>query len=131
MMDMKITFGGNKKIIAEYKGMQIPTDQPESSGGEGSAPEPFSLFLASIGTCAGFYVKSFCDKRELEPEGIKITQSMNFDGEKRLVNEIEIHIELPESFPQKYQKALLKAVDSCTVKKHLADPPKIKTVINP
>lgn len=130
MMDMNITFGGNKKIIAEYKGMQIPTDQPENSGGEGSAPEPFSLFLASIGTCAGFYVKSFCDKRELDPEGIKITQSMNFDAEKRLVNEIEIDIDLPEGFPQKYHKALLKAVDSCTVKKHLADPPKIKTVIN-
>ncbi len=128
-MDMNITFGGNKKIIAEYKGMEIPTDQPENSGGEGSAPEPFTLFLASIGTCAGFYAKSFCDKRELSAEGIKITQSMNFDAEKRLVNEIEIQIELPESFPAKYHKALLKAIDSCTVKKHLADPPKIKTII--
>ncbi|MCK5331318.1 MAG: osmotically inducible protein OsmC, partial [Candidatus Marinimicrobia bacterium] len=62
-MDMKITFPGGKKINAEYNGQIIKTDQAVASGGNGSAPEPFDLFLASIGTCAGIYVLGFCQQR--------------------------------------------------------------------
>ena len=52
-MDMQISFSGGKKVDATYKGFTIKTDQPKDEGGNGTAPEPFSLFLASIGTCTG------------------------------------------------------------------------------
>lgn len=123
---MKITFPGNKKVNAEYKGQTIKTDQPEKAGGEGSAPEPFSLFLASIGTCAGIYVKSFCDKRDISAEGIEIVQKMNFNKEEKLIDEILLEIHLPEDFPPKYKDSLVHTANLCTVKKHLAKPPAIK-----
>jgi len=56
--NMIISFGGGKKVNADYRGFTIQTDQSVNGGGEESAPEPFALFLASIGTCAGIYV--FC-----------------------------------------------------------------------
>lgn len=124
-MEMVISFSGGKKVDAQYKGMQIATDQPVSAGGEASAPEPFTLFLASIGTCAGIYVKSFCDQRGISAEGIKLVQSMNYNREKRLIDNIDITIELPADFPEKYKAAVVKSANLCTVKKHLADPPKI------
>ena len=53
-------FGGGLKVDAEYRGFTIKTDQPFHEGGEGRRPAPFDLFLASLATCAGFYVLAFC-----------------------------------------------------------------------
>jgi putative redox protein len=125
-MEMVITLEEGKKINAFYKDMIIKTDQPIKAGGEGSAPEPFTLFLASIGTCAGIYVKSFCDQRNISTEGIEIVQTMTYDQDKRMIGKINIDIKLPAGFPEKYREAVIKAADQCAVKKHLADPPVIE-----
>ena len=78
-MNIEITFGAGKKVNAHVKNHIIKTDQSLSAGGEGSAPEPFTLFLASIGTCAGIYVKSFCDQRGIPSENIKLLQTMYYN----------------------------------------------------
>ncbi|MDA8242639.1 MAG: osmotically inducible protein OsmC, partial [Elusimicrobia bacterium] len=59
MSEMEITFPGGKKVNALWHGFEIATDQPKSSGGDNSAPAPFDLFLASLGTCAGIFVLGF------------------------------------------------------------------------
>ncbi len=122
---MTISFEEGKIVNAEYKGMMIKTDQSVKAGGKGSAPEPFTLFLASIGTCAGIYVKSFCDQRGIPSDNIKLVQKMSYNPEKKLIDRISIEIMLPEGFPEKYKDAVIKAADLCTVKKHLASPPEI------
>ena len=129
-MDMIVTFPGNKKVDAEYKGFTIKTDQAVHAGGDGSAPQPFDLFLASIGTCAGIYVVFFCEKRDIPLDNIRVVQRMERDPEKKMISKITIDIEVPPDFPEKYKGALIKAVDLCTVKRHMFDPPEfdIKTV---
>jgi ribosomal protein S12 methylthiotransferase accessory factor len=122
---MEITFEGNKKIAANYKGFKIITDQPEKAGGENSAPAPFDLFLASLGTCAGYYVKMFCDQRGISTEGIHLTQETKLDPETRMVSNLNITIHLPDSFPQKYKDAVINAANLCTVKRHLHNPPEM------
>ncbi len=123
---MTVTFGGGKKVIAQYDEFEIRTDQSVKSGGEASAPEPYALFLASLATCAGYYVLSFCDKRKISTDGIKVIQSWERDAEKRLAT-IRLRIEVPESFPAKYHGALVRAAEQCAVKKTLANPPEILT----
>ena len=49
-----------EKVNALYKDLIIKTDQSKENGGDGSAQEPFDLFLASIDTCAGINVIVFC-----------------------------------------------------------------------
>lgn len=128
-MEMKITFEGKAKVNAEYKGITIRTDQPAPSG-DGSAPAPFDLFLASLGTCAGIYVKSFCDQRGIATDDIYITQSISgYDTDKKLISGIKIDIHLPASFPEKYKDAIINAASLCAVKRHLHDPPQIETVV--
>jgi putative redox protein len=122
--EIKVTFPGKKKVYAEYKGFTIQTDQPPSSGGDGSAPSPFDLFLASIAACGGIYVVDFCRHRGIEPESIKFTQTIERSPETHMVTDIVIRVELPRDFPDKYKDGLLRAIDLCTVKKHLFDPPK-------
>ena len=120
---MEITFGGNKKIIAAYHGFEIMTDQPKSEGGDGSAPAPFDLFLASLGTCAGIFAVGFLQSRKLSTEGFKIDLSFKWDDAAHLIKKVEMRMTLPKDFPLKYKAALIKSAELCTVKRHLAQPP--------
>jgi putative redox protein len=122
-MDMKITFPGGKRVDAEYNGFTHRTDQPLDNGGENSAPQPFDLFLVSLGTCAGIYVLSFCQKRGIDTSAIELRQSIDRDPQTHRIAKINIEIALPASFPEKYRAAVVQAAQLCTVKKHLENPP--------
>jgi ribosomal protein S12 methylthiotransferase accessory factor len=127
-MEMEITFDGGKIITAHLKGHEIKTDQPVAGGGTNTAPAPFDLFLASIGTCAGIYVKSFCDQRGIPTDKIKIIQSVDYDMEKHLPSKIKLDIQLPLDFHEKYRNAVISAADLCAVKRAIADPPVFEVV---
>lgn len=122
-MEMKIYFPGGKKVYAEYKGFTIKTDQSAKNGGEGSAAQPFDLFLASIGTCTAAYINGFCQRRGIESKDIEIIQSMEFDPDKKLISKINMEVKLPRTFPEKYKNAVLKTASQCTVKKQIFYPP--------
>ena len=121
---MEITFDGGKVITAHTSSHSIRTDQPVVAGGENSAPSPFELFLASIGTCAGIYVKMFCEQREISTEGFKIIMRAEYNKETGLPNNISLDIQLPATFPEKYKAAVINAAELCKVKKTIANPPK-------
>ncbi len=123
MKEMKIVLGENQIVEAHYKNHVIVTDQPEKAGGKDSHASPFDLFLASIGTCAGYYVKSFCKQRGIPDTNIDIVQRMYIDEMTRMIGTIEIDIVLPPDFPEKYKESVLKAAGACTVKKHMARAP--------
>ncbi len=122
-MDMEIAFRGGKKVNAIYKGFTIETDQPEHGGGEGSAPSPFDLFLASIGTCAGTYILSFCQARNIPTEGLRLIQRTERNPETKMIDRVTMEIHLPPGFPEKYRESLIRSAESCTVKKHMDNPP--------
>ncbi len=128
---MTVSFPGGKRVDASYNGFEIATDQAPDGGGNGSAPEPFDLFLASIATCAGIYVLGFCQKRDIPHDGIRIVQSWERDEKSRRLTTIRIGIEVPPEFPEKYHAALVRAADQCAVKKTMQDPPdfQVETVV--
>ncbi len=118
---MEIHFDGGKKVNVSFNEFTIKTDQPTKAGGEGSAPTPFDLFLASIGACAGIFAKGFCDQRGINSEKIKLVQHMQFDATKHIMGKIDIEIQVPQDFPEKYEKALINTANLCTVKRHLRE----------
>ncbi|MBD3289144.1 osmotically inducible protein OsmC [candidate division KSB1 bacterium] len=135
-MNMEVVFPSpnGKRVDAKFKGFTIKTDQPSIAGGQGSAPAPFDLFLASIGTCAGIYILNFCQQRDLNTDGIRIVQKMERDRQKGMIDNISLEIELPPDFPEKYKDAVIRSAELCAVKKHIQDPPEfnIKTkVVSP
>jgi len=129
---MIVTLPGGKRVDTQIGGHVIRTDQPVASGGEDSAPAPFDLFLASIGTCAGIYVAGFCHKRELPTEGIRIAQRNHFDPETGLLTRVELDVVVPHGFPEKYLEALVRVADQCKVKKAIAAQPvfEVKAVVS-
>ena len=123
-MEMKVSFPGDLKVDAEFSGFIVSTDQPRAAGGDGAAPSPFQLFLASIATCAGFYVLSFLKQRGMD-RGAGLTLTTIPDPNSGMVAEVQIDVRLPAGFPEKYRDAVVRAVNQCTVKRHLARPPAI------
>jgi putative redox protein len=122
-MEMIVDFPGGAKVDAHFSGFTVPTDQPVQGGGENSAPTPFALFLASLGTCAGIYVLGFCKQRNLPTEGIRLVQRMESNPATGMLIKIEIEIQVPPSFPEKYYDALIRSADQCKVKKTIENPP--------
>jgi putative redox protein len=122
-MDLKVYFPGGKRVYADFDGFTVETDQPVAGGGDGSAPAPFDLFLASIGTCAGIYALGFMQQRGIATDGSGITLRTHRDPDSGLVGRIEIELKLPAEFPEQYRAAVVNAMNLCAVKKHLHQPP--------
>ena len=123
---MDIRFPGGLEVEASHKGFTILTDQPVEDGGSGSAPTPFDLFLASIGTCAGLYALKFCRQRNLDTEGLSLKLTSERDEAGKRVARVRLEVSLPPAFPEKYREAILRAVDQCTVKRHIFEPPQFE-----
>jgi len=129
-MSIQISFPGGVKVAAQVDAFEIVTDQPVADGGEGSAPAPYDFFLASIGTCAGYYVLRFCQERQLPTAGMSMSLDIERDPETRKLLKVLLDIKLADDFPAKYRKAVVKAAELCSVKKALASNPEFATSVS-
>ncbi len=118
-----VDFPGKKKIDARIGGLTVHTDQLKENGGDGTAPEPFELFLASIATCAGIYALEFCQARELSTDGMQITMQCDFDEKKTTCRKMHISLRVPDHFPDKYKRPIVRVMDKCSVKRNILNPP--------
>jgi putative redox protein len=127
-MEIIVNFPGGNRVNAQLGSFTVETDQPKPAGGEGAAPTPFEVFLASLATCAGFYVLGFCKMRGIPAEGIRLIQKVDRDPETKMVIKVRQEIQLPPDFPNQYASAVVRAAESCLVKKHLEHPPAFEIV---
>jgi putative redox protein len=118
-MEIRIDFPGGSRVDAHFGKFTVATDQPPIA----SAPTPFAVFLSSIGTCAGIYVLDFCRQRNLPTEDIQIVQKVHANPLNGMVENIDVEIRIPNTFPEKYRDPLIRAAELCKVKKHLEHPP--------
>jgi ribosomal protein S12 methylthiotransferase accessory factor len=125
-MEMVIDFPGGARVDAHFGPFTVMTDQPPQGGGTGSAPTPFATFLASLGTCAGIYVLGFCNQRGLSAKGIRIVQRMHTNPVTGMVGKIDLEIQVPPTFPEKYLPSLVRSAELCAVKKHFENPPQFE-----
>lgn len=123
MQRVELSFPGGTDVAAHYKGHTILTAQLTRPGEPAKAPSPFDLFLASIATCAGYYAVAFCRARDLPTEELRVFLEPVKNPETKRVETIKVRVGLPAVFPEKYEKSILRAIDQCTVKKHILDPP--------
>ena len=130
-MNIDVRFPGGKRVAAQVGAFTIVTDQPVSAGGDGSAPAPFDLFLASIATCAGIYALGFCQARGIPTDGLRLVQHVDYDEATGLPGAFRLELTPPLALPEKYRAALLRSVEMCKVKKTLAALPAISVGFAP
>lgn len=122
-MEIKVTLEGGKRVSTQIGDHLVMTDQPARHGGENSAPAPYDLFVASIGTCAGFYVQSYCESKGIDSSGIEITVSLRHDPETKKTTGFVTTIHVPEELPEKLHSALKKVAEQCAVTKTIMNNP--------
>jgi ribosomal protein S12 methylthiotransferase accessory factor len=130
MDDLEVSFPGGKRVDARVGGYVVHTDQPVELGGDGAAPAPFDLFLASLATCAGLYVLGFCQARGLPTEGLALRQHVDLDPATKLPGRIRLELTLPPGFPEKYRAAVVRAAEGCKIKKTIAAGPAVEVVVH-
>ena len=129
-MEITVDFPGGYRVDAQFGSFMVKTDQPKEEGGDNTAPSPFEYFMASLATCAGYYVLEFCKARDIDTEGIHLKQWIERNETTHTIEKISIEIQLPEEFPQKYAPAVMRAASKCTVKKYMEHPPAFDICVN-
>jgi ribosomal protein S12 methylthiotransferase accessory factor len=125
-MEMMVDFPGGNRVDAHFGSFNVMTDQPGAKGEAGASPSPFTLFLASIATCAGYYVLEFCKQRNLPTDDIRVIQRSNRNPATGMVETVDLEIQTPPGFPEKYLPSLIRSAELCAVKKHIEKPPAFK-----
>jgi ribosomal protein S12 methylthiotransferase accessory factor len=124
---IRVEFPGGQRVDARLRDLVVATDQQPEHGGDGSAPQPFDLFLASIATCAGIFALKFCQARNLPTDGMSLV--FDWQGHKTDPSQARaaIKLTLPAGFPEKYREGILRAMDLCAVKRTIQSPPQFVT----
>ena len=117
-MKIEVNLLAGQQLQASFGDQKIISDQSVNAGGKAEHPEPFDYFLASMPLCAVFYMRKFCQKRDINTEGLRVIQNIEkICEEDHYKKKITLEVTLPEGFPKKYNKAILAAANICTVKK--------------
>lgn len=128
-MQVNTRYLENLKVEATFDDYTIIADQPIRYKGNGQAPGPFDYFLASSAMCAAYFVKVYCQARNIPTEDIRITQNNIVDPENRYKQTFHLQVELPESISAHDREGILKSIDRCTVKKVIQEGPEFKIEI--
>jgi ribosomal protein S12 methylthiotransferase accessory factor len=122
-MELQVTLEGDKRVSTRVGDHLIMTDQPTKSGGADSAPAPFDLFMASIATCAGFYVQSYCQNKGIDCSGITLSLTTRQDDARKKIKAFIITIRIPDDLPDHLHKTLCKVAEQCAVTKTIVGQP--------
>ncbi|WP_334078300.1 OsmC domain/YcaO domain-containing protein [Microbulbifer sp. M83] len=131
-MEINVNFLDNLRLEAKFDDFTVITDQPIRYKGDGSAPSPFDYFLASSALCAAYFVRVYCNARDIPTHNIRLSQNNIVDPENRYNQIFKIQVELPEDISEKDRQGILRSIDRCTVKKVVQTGPdfQIETVEN-
>lgn len=116
-MEIQVNFLDKLRVEAKFDDFTLVADQPVRYKGDGSAPGPFDYFLASSAMCAAYFVKLYCETRNIPTDNIRLSQNNIVDPENRYKQIFKIQIELPSDISAKDRQGILRSIDRCTVKK--------------
>lgn len=125
-MEINVRFLDKLRLEAKFDDFTITTDQPIRYKGDGSAPSPFDYFLASSALCAAYFVKVYCNARNIPTENIRLSQNNIVDPENRYNQIFQIQVELPEDLSKRDREGILRSIERCTVKKVIQETPEFK-----
>ena len=116
-MEIKVNFLDKLRLEAKFDDFTVIADQPIRYKGDGSAPGPFDYFLASSALCAAYFVKLYCNTRNIPTENIRLSQNNIIDPEDRYRQIFKIQVEMPADISAQDRRGILRSIERCTVKK--------------
>lgn len=120
---VRVSLLPDRRLTVTLDQFSLTLDRPASKGGQGRDPSPTDIFLMSIAACSTFYARGFAEHRNLSTAGMAGSMECAYDSEANRYTALDFTLTLPPDFPEKYANAVTKAMEACTVKKHIVNPP--------
>lgn len=129
-MPMKITYKGKKGFAVNIRNHTFNVDQPEDNGGDDRGPTPPEIFAASLGTCVGVYVTTYCNAKGINCEGVSLDVNWKFSGGHESIDNISVNIIMPDESYKIREKAILRAAERCLIDNTLKRNPQVDVALN-
>ena len=123
---MTVTLVEKVKFEAQCRGHKLIVDQPEEDGGTNAGMTPVELFVASLGTCIGYFAAVFCQRRKISSAGMRINLEWEWAEDPHRIGAINVSIRLPAKLDEKEKAGLMRMVEGCTVHNTIQNHPEVK-----
>ena len=122
-MEVTVTFESGERLDCRVGKHVMAVEPPESRGGSGNVPTPSDYLLVSLAGCGAYFVRAFCEQRDISLDGVAFSLDAHLNEQTKLYDRIEYKVRVTDDFPKKYHSALARSVEQCFVKKHFETPP--------
>lgn len=124
---MEVTVEHLGAVQFEIKARQhtITSDQPAENFGHDEGMTPPELFLASLGSCAGFYAAQYLRKHKLATEGTHVRITADKLKDPARIDNFRIEIDTRVELNEQHRAGVEASVHHCLIHNTLQHPPKI------
>lgn len=126
---MIVTFPGGKKTNVSFRNQSVKSDLPVEDGGEDTQPMPYEIYFAALGACSSTVVLEFSERRGIDVSDVFVEVSIDYNKESKLVENVDLVVNVPDTYPEKYRKALVAAMNVCHVKRQIESPPQVEAYL--
>lgn len=131
-MQVDIRHQGQLQFEASARDHRILSDQPQDSGGGDQGMTPPEWFLASLGSCMGFYAVKYLQARHIDASSLRLSVTAEkVTAPPARLDNIHIRIHVGVMLQAKHEKGLKKAIESCLIHQTLQHPPAMNIDLNP
>jgi len=128
-MEVFIEHLGDLQFEIKARTHTIACDQPAGNGGYDEGMTPPELFLASLGSCAGFYAAEYLRKQKLATEGTRIKVTAEKAKDPPRLADFRIEVDLPVELSEQHRAGVENAIRHCLIQNTLLQPPRISVEI--
>ena len=126
-MDVKVVYSGGKRFEAFARNHHVVSDQPLDDDGSDKGMTPSELFLASLGSCAGYYAAEYLMARGLPTDGLEVRVSGLKEGKPVRIASLHVEVTAPglEAADARHRDGIRHAVDACLIHNTLLIPTQV------
>ena len=117
------------KVTIRWRNGVLYADEPMSSGGQDTAPDPFTLLLSSLASCTLSTLRMYIDRKQWQIPEIFIEVNMYQEASPNFTTTFERKIIFNSSIDEVQKQALLSIAKKCPVSKILENSIELSTTI--
>jgi uncharacterized OsmC-like protein len=122
-MEVHIKHLGDVQFEIAARGHILMSDQPTESGGHDEGMTPPELFLASLGSCAGYYAAAYLRKKGIATQGTEVHVTAGKAGPPARLDDFRIEVTVPVALSDADRAGVEDAVHRCLIHNTLLFPP--------
>ena len=124
MEKLSVNYLDGRSFEASVRNHKFRIDLPLVAKGKDTGPTPPELFVASLASCIGMYLVFYCEKKKIDPTGIKI--ETNYEKTADRIEKISVEFSLPSAKSENERAEAMNWAKKCFVHNTIENKPEIK-----